>query len=190
MIKHKHHIIPKHAGGTDDESNLVELTIKEHADAHKKLYDEYGRPEDKLAWQCLAGMLSKEEIIREVCSLAGKKGGAKGGKAGKGKKQTPEWIEKRKMIGEKNPMYGRIWSEEENKSRKDFMKNEVKKTEGEWRGTTNLLNSTKRRTELGLMPSQAKWICHCGKTGKGLSNYNRWHGKNCKIVAWKQQQRK
>jgi hypothetical protein len=28
---HKHHIIPKHAGGTNDPSNLIELTIEEHA---------------------------------------------------------------------------------------------------------------------------------------------------------------
>lgn len=26
-MKHKHHIIPKHAGGTDDASNIVELTV-------------------------------------------------------------------------------------------------------------------------------------------------------------------
>ena len=26
-MKHKHHIIPKHKGGTDDPSNLVELTV-------------------------------------------------------------------------------------------------------------------------------------------------------------------
>jgi predicted molibdopterin-dependent oxidoreductase YjgC len=32
-MKHKHHIIPKHMGGTDDESNIIELTIEEHAEA-------------------------------------------------------------------------------------------------------------------------------------------------------------
>ena len=35
---HKHHIIPKHAGGTDDPENLVYLSVKEHAIAHAKLY--------------------------------------------------------------------------------------------------------------------------------------------------------
>ena len=107
MIKHKHHIIPRHAGGTDEPSNLVELTIEEHAEAHKILYEQYGRPEDKLAWQCLSGMLSKEEIISARMSLAGKIGGALGGRKGKGKKQTKDWIEKRKVFGEKNGMYGK-----------------------------------------------------------------------------------
>ena len=35
---HKHHIIPKHMGGSNNPSNIVKLTIKEHAEAHKKLY--------------------------------------------------------------------------------------------------------------------------------------------------------
>jgi hypothetical protein len=30
-LKHIHHIVPKHMGGTDDPSNLVELTVAEHA---------------------------------------------------------------------------------------------------------------------------------------------------------------
>jgi hypothetical protein len=30
-IYHKHHIIPKHMGGTDDLSNIAKLTIEEHA---------------------------------------------------------------------------------------------------------------------------------------------------------------
>jgi hypothetical protein len=28
-MKHIHHIIPKHIGGTDEPSNLIELTVKE-----------------------------------------------------------------------------------------------------------------------------------------------------------------
>jgi hypothetical protein len=46
-MKHKHHIIPRHAGGTDDPSNLVELSIEEHAEAHRVLYEKYDRWQDK-----------------------------------------------------------------------------------------------------------------------------------------------
>ena len=73
-MKHIHHIIPKHMGGTDEESNLVELTIEEHAEAHKRLYEEHGKWEDYLAWQGLAGLMTKEELVKEMLSLAGKKG--------------------------------------------------------------------------------------------------------------------
>ena len=41
-IYHVHHIIPKHMGGTDDPSNLTQLTIEEHAEAHRILYEEHG----------------------------------------------------------------------------------------------------------------------------------------------------
>ena len=66
MIKHKHHIIPKHAGGTDDPSNLVELTIEEHAEAHRVLYETYGRNEDRWAWLGLTGQIGKDEILRQI----------------------------------------------------------------------------------------------------------------------------
>jgi len=68
-ILHKHHIIPRHAGGTDDESNLVYLTIEEHAEAHRLLYEQYGRKEDWLAWRGLSGLIGNDEIIKEKMSL-------------------------------------------------------------------------------------------------------------------------
>ncbi len=51
-------------GGSDDPSNLIELTIEEHAAAHLALYEEHGRWQDKLAWQGLSGQIGKEEVIR------------------------------------------------------------------------------------------------------------------------------
>lgn len=66
MIKHKHHIIPRHAGGTDDPSNLIQLTIEEHAEAHRILYEKYGRDEDRWAWLGLSGQIGKEEILRQI----------------------------------------------------------------------------------------------------------------------------
>ena len=66
MIKHKHHIIPKHAGGSDDSSNLIELTIEQHAEEHRILFEQYGRTEDKLAWLGLSGQIGKDEILRQI----------------------------------------------------------------------------------------------------------------------------
>ena len=60
---HKHHIIPKHAGGGNEPSNIKKLTLEEHAEAHKKLYKKYKRPEDKIAWLTLSGQISKQESV-------------------------------------------------------------------------------------------------------------------------------
>jgi len=65
-MKHKHHIIPRHMGGTDDPSNLIELTVEEHAEAHRKLYEEHGLWQDKVAWQGLARLIGHDEIMREM----------------------------------------------------------------------------------------------------------------------------
>ena len=53
-------------GGTDDPSNLVELTIKEHAEAHKKLYKKYGRWQDKLAYESLLKLKPRHQITKEI----------------------------------------------------------------------------------------------------------------------------
>lgn len=72
-MTHKHHIIPKHIGGSDDPSNLIEVSISEHAEIHKKMYEEHGRWQDYVAWKGLTGCINKEEIIREISSINGKK---------------------------------------------------------------------------------------------------------------------
>ena len=61
MIKHKHHIIPKHMGGSNNPSNLVELTVEEHAEAHRKLYEQHGLWQDEIAWKCLSGQITTAE---------------------------------------------------------------------------------------------------------------------------------
>jgi hypothetical protein len=53
-------------GGTDDPSNLIELTIEEHAEAHRLLFEEHGHWEDKIAWLGLAKLIGKEEVLKEV----------------------------------------------------------------------------------------------------------------------------
>ena len=57
-------------GGSDDPSNLVELTVEEHAEAHKKLWENHGCWEDRLAWIGLSGLAPKAELAREASKLA------------------------------------------------------------------------------------------------------------------------
>lgn len=98
---HLHHILPKHAGGTNDLSNLIKLSIKDHANAHRILFEKFGKFQDRLAWQGLSRMISKEDLIHQLLSEAGK-----------------HWIGKKlplehkkhiseSITGKKNPFYGK-----------------------------------------------------------------------------------
>ena len=84
MIKHKHHILPKHAAGTDDPSNIIELSVDEHADAHRILYENHGRWQDYVAWQSLSGKMPIEEIRIQRVKFANT-----------GRKQSKEHLERR-----------------------------------------------------------------------------------------------
>ena len=79
-ILHKHHIVPRHSGGTDDPDNIVELTIEDHMIAHLVRWKMYKHHGDYLAYVMLAG----------IC------------------KQPIKWIEgmetQRKRMRENNPM--------------------------------------------------------------------------------------
>ena len=53
IIWHKHHIVPRHAGGTDDASNLIKVNIAMHAFLHEQRYKEFGTKKDLLAARLL-----------------------------------------------------------------------------------------------------------------------------------------
>ena len=59
-------------GGSDDPSNLIELTVEGHAEAHRKLFEEHGHWQDELAWKGLAGMIDHQEVIKQKLIMAGK----------------------------------------------------------------------------------------------------------------------
>ena len=142
---HNHHIIPKHAGGTDAPDNLVRLTVPEHTEAHRLLYEKYGRWQDKLAWEMLAGFKGREEIIKEIQSRPKSEITKK--KMSESKKGHIVTEETRKKIseskkgkyngqygenhpmygrtGEKNPFYGKTHSVEVIKKLSEFAKNRV-----------------------------------------------------------------
>lgn len=80
-MKHKHHIVPRHMGGSDDPSNIIELSVEEHAEAHRKLYEAHGRVQDKVAWMGLAKLAPMKELIAE--------------------------LQREIKLGDKNPMYGK-----------------------------------------------------------------------------------
>jgi hypothetical protein len=66
---HKHHIIPKHSGGSDDEDNFTYLSVREHIIAHFLLWKIHGNPNDLRAMKMLGAELSVEyrRKIGEYC---------------------------------------------------------------------------------------------------------------------------
>ncbi len=90
---HNHHKIPRHMGGTDDLSNIETLTIEEHADRHRVLFETHGHLKDKLAWQGLLKQISKAEITKQLQRAP----------------KSDEWKRKmsERMKGTNNPRYGK-----------------------------------------------------------------------------------
>jgi stalled ribosome alternative rescue factor ArfA len=48
-------------GGSDEPSNLIELTIEEHAEAHRKLWEDHGNEYDRIAWLSLTKQIDNAE---------------------------------------------------------------------------------------------------------------------------------
>ena len=61
-------------GGSDHPSNVVQLSVEQHAEEHRKLYEQYHRWQDKIAWLGLAKLITKPEAIKESIRLGGSKG--------------------------------------------------------------------------------------------------------------------
>lgn len=102
-IYHVHHKVPKHMGGTDDPDNLVRLTVEEHAEAHRLLFEQYGNKFDYIAYMVLSKQLGHEEA--NYMKLLGPKNWTKEGK------QKLSDIGKTR-VGEKNGFFGKHHSEE------------------------------------------------------------------------------
>jgi hypothetical protein len=88
-IYHQHHITPKHMGGSDDPSNLVKVTVEQHALLHKQLWEDLGQWQDYVAWKALTGCIDNAEANLLALKLS-----MKGNTRFKGRKHTTEAKEK------------------------------------------------------------------------------------------------
>lgn len=71
-IYHRHHIVPRFAGGTDDSDNIAILTVHEHADAHEARWKEHGDHRDFWAMTVLRSPnMTDEELVRLRCVQGG-----------------------------------------------------------------------------------------------------------------------
>lgn len=79
---YKHHIVPKHMDGSNDSSNIKLVTLEQHAEEHRILWEKYGKKEDFLAWKCISGQIPVQEVWLELNKLNGAKQGRKNVESG------------------------------------------------------------------------------------------------------------
>jgi hypothetical protein len=151
-------------GGTNDPENLVELTVEEHAEAHRKLYEEHGHWQDYLAYRALSGQINSDEIRRLKTILTWT-----------GRKHTEESKEKIREARSNQPMFPR---DEETKKKISeslighFVSDDTKK---------KISEQTKGKPKSNKGQPKRKIDCpHCGKIGAIAMMY-RWHFNNCKL---------
>ena len=111
---HCHHIIPKHAGGTDEEDNLTYLTLREHIIAHYLLYRINKHPNDLRSMYMLGAYLSipRRKIIGEYCR--DNKLGFHSASPEQRRTWSAKGIETQKVSGIKNTFY--YWSTPDGRS--------------------------------------------------------------------------
>ena len=63
---HRHHIVPRHMGGSDSAENIVYLSVEDHAEAHRVLWEKYDKEEDYIAWKALSGQLTKADATKRA----------------------------------------------------------------------------------------------------------------------------
>ena len=158
-----HHIDGNH--NNNNINNLQLVTIQEHYTIHYSQGD----------WAACLVMSKRMRITPEEKSLLASKHTqqriANGTHPFLGKEKSSERARKRTAEG-KNPFLGGRIQRESNKRRKEA-------------GTHHLLKNTMAHDSIarGTHTSLIKWVCpHCSKSGKGGTNYERWHGDNCRAL--------
>jgi hypothetical protein len=202
-----HHIQPKSLGGSNDKSNLVLLTAREHYISHFLLYKHYKSVNDKDKMYKMLNAFKRMkssnknmnrysnsktfEILKEEMSKMMSL-------MNKGRKRSEEskkkMSEARKGIEPWNKGKTNIYSEETKRKISETLKGkthseEFKKkmsevTKGEnnpFYGKTHSEETKRKISEAKKGKKQEKIKCpHCNRFFDP-GNYKQWHGKNCKL---------
>lgn len=171
---HKHHIMPRHLGGTDNPENLVEVSVEEHAEIHRCLWVYGGRWQDKTAWWVLSGQVGKDEIMREIRRQNGKLVGSRPKSKKHRQNISKAWTEEKRRAkslsqrGEKNPNYN--------------VPGRVSPLMGRKRPeqSTVASNVNMKMLKAGTHPSQRIVTCPYCKFETGIGNAKRHHFDNCR----------
>lgn len=158
-------------GGTDDPSNLIELTVEEHAEAHKKLYEKHNLEWDRIAWLSLSGQINMSEAKRLVQKEARKRGGdiARANRNANGT-----------SIGDWNKLTGHVKSIATPESCKKGGSVSGRKhvESGQWKKVQSLGGKIGGKIANKILQAQ-RWKClDCGliSTAGGIGNHHRGSG--------------
>ena len=184
-IKHKHHIIPCHIYGgrqyaNNHPSNKKELTVAEHAAAHKKLWEETGNEYDRIAYLALSGMIGKEEIILERARLGGSIQGKKNAQSGH--MRRIQKLSPSSANGKKSVEYHRMRKSGPYFDPKLRLQSSTKG--GYTQGKRNVENGhCKKISKVYWSKAREVVICpHCGKEGV-INGMKRWHFDKCRNIV-------
>lgn len=140
MKKHKHHIVPRHRGGTDADG-LVEVSVGCHAIFHYCEWRLWGHTEDYIAWKCLSGQMNGKEISEEVERMRVEKI-AKAHRGTKRSEETRRRISEAKK-GTPSPNKGKKMSEEQKAKMSATRKRLYGKTEEEKKAREKAYKATR-----------------------------------------------
>ncbi|CAB4164077.1 HNHc domain containing protein [uncultured Caudovirales phage] len=201
----KHHIIPKSLGGNNSKDNLVKLLAREHFICHWLLTKiTTGVNKKKMAYACKMMMHSngkgqaRYKITSRVYATLRQNLNA----MLKDREFTDEWRAKLKVAARKRADNEDATTKQ---IRRDNMINANIARKGETRlattgnknhfygkgffGADNHFYGKKHSEETlaKMRIPRLKYVCqHCNTTVGGKSNYNRWHGNNCKLLIGEQ----
>jgi hypothetical protein len=185
-ILHRHHIIPRHMGGTNAPENIQILTVEEHAAAHLKLYEEYGKYEDYCAYLMLSGKNKDPEFLRTRgiiggtgCQKMRKEKGLEGPELFYGREVSNE--ERFKNSSKGGKIQGKINAETGHIQRISKEQSpEVRSAAGKKGAET----CRKKGVNAFFDPVLRKEICSAGGKAQGRINAETDHLKNISIQYW------
>jgi len=192
----KHHILPKSLGGTDCHDNLVLLTAREHYVCHKLLI-KFTTMEYKKKMVCALWAFNRksknqqrqvltsrdyESVRRQVSENFSKdrKGIKKSSLTDSHKKKISQALKGTKKSEKTKERMKESWKNRPPRSKEHC---EALSRANAGRKAKDSTRKKMSESKKGINPvhTQISWQCNqCGKIGIGISNYNRWHGDNCR----------
>lgn len=177
-----HHILPKHMGGTDVESNLVKMTTKQHVMAHYILYRIYKNNENKLAYLMKSGQTDEGNKLRVELAVNANRTYGNGFKLFSENNPMKDPICVQKALATKREKYGSTIVSETHyqnicKANRDSEQNKQKqkKRKVTLRNTIDNMTDDERRQKYGRFGNDNHWY---GKKrpGKLAGNYGKSKG--------------